>query len=165
MVLILKCFQFFMYLVMSITILEPYLLLKTVTWLKLLTLLLAILIGAANCARHCKFTIILYRYIYDPWWLSTHAGMARDWPDARGIFHNQDKNFLVWVNEEDHSRVISMQNDGNMKEVGRLGLFRFYLFYNFLSSLELVCLVWFNVPTDSAANCVLRRVINNFDAV
>ena len=46
------------------------------------------------------------------------VGMARDWPDARGIWHNDNKNFLVWVNEEDHSRVISMQNDGNMKEVG-----------------------------------------------
>ncbi|XP_067930371.1 creatine kinase, flagellar-like isoform X2 [Watersipora subatra] len=45
------------------------------------------------------------------------SGMARDWPDARGIFHNDDKNFLVWVNEEDHSRVISMQSDGNMKQV------------------------------------------------
>ena len=46
------------------------------------------------------------------------VGMAQDWPDARGIWHNDNKNFLVWVNEEDHSRVISMQNDGNMKEVG-----------------------------------------------
>ena len=43
--------------------------------------------------------------------------MARDWPDARGIWHNQDKNFLVWVNEEDHTRVISMQKGGNMREV------------------------------------------------
>ena len=43
--------------------------------------------------------------------------MARDWPDARGIWHNDDKNFLVWVNEEDHTRVISMQKGGNMREV------------------------------------------------
>lgn len=45
------------------------------------------------------------------------AGMARDWPDARGIWHNDNKTFLVWVNEEDHLRVISMQKGGNMKEV------------------------------------------------
>lgn len=77
------------------------------------------------------------------------SGMARDWPDARGIWHNDKKNFLVWVshssrtphavtltfffyhsfscshthtlslqiNEEDHTRVISMQKGGNMKEV------------------------------------------------
>lgn len=49
--------------------------------------------------------------------LLTSAGMARDWPEARGIWHNQDKNFLVWVNEEDHSRVISMEKGGNMKSV------------------------------------------------
>uniref|UniRef100_A0A3Q2Z9N4 creatine kinase n=1 Tax=Hippocampus comes TaxID=109280 RepID=A0A3Q2Z9N4_HIPCM len=43
--------------------------------------------------------------------------MARDWPDARGIWHNENKTFLVWVNEEDHLRVISMQKGGNLKEV------------------------------------------------
>lgn len=31
--------------------------------------------------------------------LLTCSGMARDWPDARGIFHNNEKNFLVWVSE------------------------------------------------------------------
>ncbi len=36
--------------------------------------------------------------------LLTCAGMARDWPDARGIWHNDAKNFLVWINEEDHTR-------------------------------------------------------------
>ncbi|XP_057305812.1 creatine kinase M-type-like [Hydractinia symbiolongicarpus] len=49
--------------------------------------------------------------------LLTCAGMARDWPDARGIWHNQDKNFLIWVNEEDHSRIISMEKGGNMRKV------------------------------------------------
>merc|ERR1712055_1132118 len=34
--------------------------------------------------------------------LLTCAGMARDWPDGRGIWHNDTKTFLVWVNEEDH---------------------------------------------------------------
>ena len=45
------------------------------------------------------------------------ARMARDWPDARGIWHNDKNNFLVWVNEEDHTRVISMEKGGNMKAV------------------------------------------------
>jgi creatine kinase len=49
--------------------------------------------------------------------LLTCAGMARHWPDARGIWHNADKNFLVWVNEEDHSRFISMERSGNMRRV------------------------------------------------
>ncbi|XP_039218014.1 creatine kinase U-type, mitochondrial [Crotalus tigris] len=49
--------------------------------------------------------------------LLTAAGMARDWPDARGIWHNHEKTFLVWINEEDHTRVISMEKGGNMKRV------------------------------------------------
>jgi len=40
-----------------------------------------------------------------------------DWPYGRGIFHTPDKKFLVWVNEEDHIRIISMQKGGNLKEV------------------------------------------------
>merc|ERR1712203_62295 len=32
------------------------------------------------------------------------AGMERDWPEGRGIFHNEAKTFLVWVNEEDQLR-------------------------------------------------------------
>jgi len=47
----------------------------------------------------------------------SNAGAARDWPMGRGIFHNDAKNFLVWVNEEDHMRVISMQKGGNVYEV------------------------------------------------
>ncbi len=49
------------------------------------------------------------------------AGANRDWPEARGIFHSADKRFLVWVNEEDQLRIISMQSGGNVREVfGRL---------------------------------------------
>jgi len=29
------------------------------------------------------------------------CGLNREWPDGRGIFHNTEKTFLVWVNEED----------------------------------------------------------------
>ncbi|MEA3315150.1 MAG: phosphagen kinase [Campylobacterota bacterium] len=45
------------------------------------------------------------------------AGLNRDWPLSRGIFHNNDKTFLVWINEEDQLRVISMQKGGDIKEV------------------------------------------------
>merc|ERR1711945_67185 len=44
------------------------------------------------------------------------AGMERDWPEGRGIFHNKDKTFLTWVNEEDQLRIISMQKGGDVKE-------------------------------------------------
>jgi len=49
--------------------------------------------------------------------LLTTSGCARDWPDGRGIWHNDLKNFLVWLNEEDHIRVISMEKGGNMRGV------------------------------------------------
>lgn len=29
------------------------------------------------------------------------CGLNRDWPEGRGIFHNKEKTFLIWVNEED----------------------------------------------------------------
>merc|ERR1711890_122033 len=45
------------------------------------------------------------------------AGMERDWPEGRGIFHNKDKTFLTWVNEEDQLRIISMQSGGDVKAV------------------------------------------------
>ena len=36
------------------------------------------------------------------------CGLNRNWPEGRGIYHNDDKTFLVWVNEEDQLRIISM---------------------------------------------------------
>jgi arginine kinase len=37
------------------------------------------------------------------------CNLNRDWPEGRGIYHNKDKTFLVWINEEDQLRIISMQ--------------------------------------------------------
>jgi len=45
------------------------------------------------------------------------ASGYEDWPVGRGIFHTPDKKFLVWVNEEDHLRLISMQLGGDLCEV------------------------------------------------
>merc|ERR1712025_869194 len=45
------------------------------------------------------------------------SGMERDWPEGRGIFHNKDKTFLTWVNEEDQLRIISMQSGGDVRAV------------------------------------------------
>merc|ERR1712128_149796 len=47
----------------------------------------------------------------------TVAGMERDWPEGRGIFHNKDKTFLTWVNEEDQLRIISMEMGGDVRGV------------------------------------------------
>jgi protein-arginine kinase len=45
------------------------------------------------------------------------AGANRDWPEGRGIFHNANKTALVWVNEEDELRIISMQMGAGFLEV------------------------------------------------
>merc|ERR1712166_1452546 len=37
------------------------------------------------------------------------SGMGRHWPDGRGVFENTNKNLFVWVGEEDHLRIVSMQ--------------------------------------------------------
>jgi creatine kinase len=37
------------------------------------------------------------------------SGMARHWPDGRGVFHNDSKTLFVWFGEEDHLRIVSMQ--------------------------------------------------------
>lgn len=44
-------------------------------------------------------------------------GVYDDWPDNRGIFHNPEKTFLVWINEEDQLRIISMQPGGDVAAV------------------------------------------------
>lgn len=63
--------------------------------------------------------------------------MARDWPDGRGIWHNDAKTFLVWINEEDHTRLISMQKGGNIAQV----------FQRFCQGLNLVSWIfnWFEI--------------------
>nr|BAE16974.1 arginine kinase [Abyssogena kaikoi] len=45
------------------------------------------------------------------------AGGYCCWDDGRGIFHNKEKTFLTWLNEEDHFRFISMQQGGNLGQV------------------------------------------------
>lgn len=42
------------------------------------------------------------------------ARASRFWAQGRSIYHTEDKSFLVWVNEEDHMRVISMQPGGDI---------------------------------------------------
>eukprot|EP00899_Mesostigma_viride_P020486 jgi/Mesvir1/28439/Mv15862-RA.2 len=39
------------------------------------------------------------------------AGGTRDWPFSRGIFVADDRSFVVWVNEEEHVRVVGTDMD------------------------------------------------------
>ena len=45
------------------------------------------------------------------------SGCGRHWPDARGVFHNVAQNFFVWINEEDHMRIISMEKGDNIRAI------------------------------------------------
>ena len=42
------------------------------------------------------------------------AGIYRDMPESRGIFLSEDNEFIVWVCEEDHLRIISLQDGADM---------------------------------------------------
>uniref|UniRef100_A0A0R3S2X4 arginine kinase n=1 Tax=Elaeophora elaphi TaxID=1147741 RepID=A0A0R3S2X4_9BILA len=53
--------------------------------------------------------------------LLKHANAYNAWPEGRGIFHNKDKSFLVWVNEEDHISIISVEEGSDVgKALARL---------------------------------------------
>merc|ERR1711970_659319 len=45
------------------------------------------------------------------------SGCGRHWPDARGIFENDQQNLYVWVNEEDQMRIVSMEKGDNIKAI------------------------------------------------
>ncbi len=42
------------------------------------------------------------------------AGITRSWPEGRGVFLNREHSLQVWVNEEDHLRLISIEPGGDM---------------------------------------------------
>jgi len=45
------------------------------------------------------------------------AGLNDNWPEGRGVFHNADKTLLIWIGEEDHIRIISMQRGHDIAAV------------------------------------------------
>lgn len=45
-----------------------------------------------------------------------NSGSGRDWPNARGVFYNKDHNISCWVNEEDHCRIIALEDGANVKD-------------------------------------------------
>ncbi len=42
------------------------------------------------------------------------AGINRDFPTGRGVFLSRDKGFRIWVNEEDHLRVMAQSGDSDL---------------------------------------------------
>ena len=51
----------------------------------------------------------------DPYLAS--AGIASDWPFGRGCYVSDDKQFIIWVGEEDHLRIMVMQKGAVLNEV------------------------------------------------
>ncbi|KAK3705667.1 hypothetical protein QZH41_000941 [Actinostola sp. cb2023] len=45
------------------------------------------------------------------------SGYHEHWPHGRGIFVSHTKEFLLWINEGDHLRIISMEKGGDVKRV------------------------------------------------
>jgi protein-arginine kinase len=45
------------------------------------------------------------------------SGYHEHWPHGRGVYVNNDKTFINWVNEGDHLRIISMEMGGDVKAV------------------------------------------------
>ncbi|XP_060656050.1 arginine kinase 1-like [Drosophila nasuta] len=74
--------------------------------------------AVCNMKEKVKEKLIADHYMFredDPF---LEQGMAfRYWPLGRGIFMNRQKTFIVWVNEEDHVRIISMEKGGDLGRV------------------------------------------------
>ena len=45
------------------------------------------------------------------------SGYHEHWPIGRGVYHNNEKTFVNWINEGDHLRIISMEMGGDVKSV------------------------------------------------
>jgi creatine kinase len=45
------------------------------------------------------------------------AGISSDWPYGRGMYISKDEDFLVWIGEEDHLRIMAMQRGGNLNNL------------------------------------------------
>lgn len=76
----------------------------------------------AAMSKEDKLDLIENHYLFadaDDKYLES-AGGYLDWPNARGIFMNKMRTFSVWVNEEDHVRIISIQMGSNVKQVYKL---------------------------------------------
>merc|ERR1719487_3125378 len=44
------------------------------------------------------------------------TGVGRDWPEARGVFVTEGRELAVWINEDDHLRLISGLLGGDLRK-------------------------------------------------
>merc|ERR1711981_382911 len=45
------------------------------------------------------------------------AGIACHWPHGRGCYFSADKGFIIWVGEEDHTRIMAMKKSVKINDV------------------------------------------------
>jgi ATP:guanido phosphotransferase, C-terminal catalytic domain/ATP:guanido phosphotransferase, N-terminal domain len=45
------------------------------------------------------------------------AGINSDFPKSRGVYHSFDQQLMVWINEEDHLRIISLEKTSDLSSV------------------------------------------------
>jgi protein-arginine kinase len=45
------------------------------------------------------------------------AGIASDWPEGRGCYISDDEQFIIWVGEEDHLRIVCMESGTRLDAV------------------------------------------------
>lgn len=45
------------------------------------------------------------------------AGISGDWPHGRGMYVSEDGGSIVWVNEEDHLRIMNMKKGSDLSEI------------------------------------------------
>jgi creatine kinase len=72
-------------------------------------------IDEAEYQEYVKAHIMFKDMSADSYLLS--AGIARDWPHGRGCYVSEDKQFIVWVGEEDHLRIMCMKKGAVLNEV------------------------------------------------
>uniref|UniRef100_A0A0K0DQQ3 arginine kinase n=1 Tax=Angiostrongylus cantonensis TaxID=6313 RepID=A0A0K0DQQ3_ANGCA len=101
------------------------------------------------------------------------ANACRYWPKGRGIFHNKNKTFLVWVNEEDHLRIISMQEGGNVGKISfvtnNLNRALFFIRYRCHICFLVFFLIWISTLLFVSMTCfafqVLERLIKGVKTI
>uniref|UniRef100_A0A8C4SZV4 creatine kinase n=1 Tax=Erpetoichthys calabaricus TaxID=27687 RepID=A0A8C4SZV4_ERPCA len=69
-------------------------------------------LGCALSVPPCVSWVLLYLL----------TGVARDWPDARGVWISQNEKVYIRVNMEEHLQITSKREDGNIKEAFGLAI-------------------------------------------
>ncbi|XP_028828639.1 creatine kinase M-type isoform X2 [Denticeps clupeoides] len=71
------------------------------------------LTNLAELTQHCEERF-LYQQVPPIELIKTAVG--RDWPDARARWVSNDGSLVVWINTEDHLRLLSSRTDANIQE-------------------------------------------------